>query len=159
MSALLTDFLAGGQRVSDAVNNYASQSARYLVSLNRRLAAGEITQSWYDGQVQSIRDNWPDGSPDGQVWDAFKSQVASDWQDYQQSVMIDIQAIPGTITGTATDVGNLVGTTAGNLLGGTASGLTNALARPAVVVPLIIFGVIVVYLFKQPIVRNAKIVA
>ena len=155
----LTDFLSGGQTLSDAQSNYADQATRYADQLNRRLFNGEISQSYYDSAIQGIYNNWPDANPDAQVWDAFTTAVQSNWTDYVASAFSSLESLPNAVGAVATSIGETFGNVAGGIAGGVSGAFFKSIFKPTTIVVVLVVGVIIWWLFRQPIVRNAKVIA
>jgi len=139
----------GGQTFDEAQANYNRLKVKYAAQLQRRLDAGEISQAFYNNQLQAIRGELD--NPDDAYWDGFLADVAA-----------EARAIPGKIKETVGDtaqwVGETIGKTSSNLSGGLVKGL---LSNFWSVGGAIVFIVVLVVIWKpvlKPILGKIKII-
>lgn len=81
----------------EADDNYARQKAIYAAQLQRRLSQGQITQSFYDKEMASIRDSLPDASD--AYWNEFLGTVAAEVTNPLTAVNNDVALFNGDVTG------------------------------------------------------------
>lgn len=102
---------------SEQQRNFIKLQFKYGVKLKRKLAAGEITQDYYDKNIwlasQSLE------NPYTGFWQEFKAAIESE----------DLQWLSRQVGESVGDLSEWIGTTAGNIAGEIIGGVSGGVAR------------------------------